>query len=275
LKKRLSGIPETLGQEENAWDGNAEEWDSNPLVPNSSFTFPHRERLYAIPTRERRRSIQIRTWSAAACIVALAALGWAWMWREEWTPHSRVEPRAQAKPQVDAQEEQPEWNPIESSNAATDFAASVDRSEVAQGLSARKRRDPDESLAGVASIPNVSRSDSAQAHAPIQREDNSHSCTGTPLEKEEQVASSAGDFAQLDRNSSEGMSSIETEMEVLGVRGALRRRMGHWGESMLRKTDGRWGWRWTGVEEPGRIELSIASLHITHIRHENEAHTRH
>jgi len=275
LKERLCGIPESLGQDGYAWDGNEEEWDDNPLVPIVNSTHPHRERLYSIPARERKRSIQIRTWSAAACIVVLAAMGWAWMWREEWTPHSRVEPWAKAKPQVAAKDEQPELNPCESSNPQTDLAASVDRSEGALGFSARKRPGPEQLLAFDSGIPIISSSDTMLAHDLLQVEDYAPSCMGTPEDEEEQVASSVWDFAQLDRNSSEGMSPIENEMEVLGIRGALRRKMGHWGESMLSRTGGRWGWRFTGVEELERIELSIASLNITHFKHENEAQTRH
>jgi hypothetical protein len=275
LKDRLYGIPESTDQEGSALEGHEAAWDRNPLVPDADCAHPNRQRLHSIPVRERKRAFQIRTWSAAACIVVLAAMGWAWMWREEWTPHSRVEPWAKAKPQVAAKDEQPELNPCESSNPQTDLAASVDRSEGALGFSARKRPGPEQLLAFDSGIPIISSSDTMLAHDLLQVEDYAPSCMGTPEDEEEQVASSVWDFAQLDRNSSEGMSPIENEMEVLGIRGALRRKMGHWGESMLSRTGGRWGWRFTGVEELERIELSIASLNITHFKHENEAQTRH
>jgi hypothetical protein len=276
LKDRLYGIPESTDQEGSALEGHEAAWDRNPLVPDADCAHPNRHRLHSIPVRERKRAFQIRTWSAAACIVVLAAMGWAWMWREEWSPRFPVEPGAKAKPQAAAKEEPSESNPIERSNGQANATVSDGRSENALGSAPLvETLGPMDSLIFFASKSAVLPSASTEADAKTHAEEDSPSCMGTPVDEEVSVAASGEEHAQLDWGHGGGLTPVEVEMEAFGIRGALRKRFGIWGESMLSRTDGRWGWRLTGVEEPGRIELSIASLHITHIIHENETHSRH
>ena len=275
FKNRLYEIPEQKEQYPSKPEWDFEESDVQQLIPAAGLEHPDRLSLYLIPTLERKRQIRIGGGRVAACILVLAAMGWAWMWREAQTSRSSDKPIAKVKPHEVSKDKPMESNSLEQLSRMENGEESEVSTQAQLGPAPRKKPPTSKSEA-LQLLPSlvIPSYEGIGNPGPNKGLELLTSMASLRVEAEP-VPNSEDDYAQLDWGLNGALTPAEVEMEVLGIRGALRKRLGHWGEGLLNRTEGRWGWRLNGVEEPGRFELSIATLHITHLRHENETYSRH
>lgn len=281
LKSRLYRIPGTEISDLSFEEQGTQEWDAPRLVPFLHVHCPNRMKLYSIPNRQRKMRMRGAA-STAACIVVLAAGGWAWMWRSASVPGISVEPLAKVVPLVTEEDEHKEAVTtaplrLQSARKGSKLLATAPL----EPLSRRNLADE-----GPGFTRNFESFDSLSKHSNAVTEINWRGGISAEvalrLAEEEQIETTeeAGEaekeeVVRRDWSTLQTSQPEEVELKIVGIRSALLARVGNWGESMLKRTEGRWGWRMNREEEHSRLEFSIASLNITRTHHENETSTSH